>query len=60
MAHHSIFSGHASIADQIANSVVHSATSHSVGALMRGRGTVGVIAIAVLLVAGVWLVKKLF
>ena len=60
MAHHSIFSSHASIADQVANSVVHSATSHSVGALMRGHSVVGVIAIAVLLVVGVWLAKRLF
>jgi hypothetical protein len=51
---------HSSIGDQVAGAVVRSATSHSVGALMRGHGVTGVIVIAVLLIAGVWGVKRLF
>jgi hypothetical protein len=51
---------HSSIGDQVAGAVVRSATSHSVGALMRGHGVTGVIVIAVLLIAGVWVVKRLF
>lgn len=51
---------HSSIGDQVAGAVVRSATSHSVGALMRGHSVTGVIFIAVVLIAGVWLVKRLF
>lgn len=51
---------HGSIGDQVAGAVVRSATSHSVGALMRGHSVAGVILIAVVLIAGVWLVKRLF
>ncbi len=50
---------HMSIADQVAGAVVRSATSHSVGALMRGHGVPGVLAIAGLLIVGVWLVKRI-
>ena len=49
---------HTSIADQVAGPVVRSATSHSVGALMRGHSVPGVIAIAIVLIVGVWLVKR--
>ncbi len=51
---------YSSIGDQVAGAVVRSATSHSVGALMRGHGAGGVILITVVLIAGVWLVKRLF
>jgi hypothetical protein len=49
---------HSSIGDQVAGAVVRSATSHSVGALMRGHGVTGVIVIAVLLIAGVCVAKR--
>lgn len=52
--------GHMNIGDQIANAVVHSATSHSVGALMRGHSVGGVIVIAVVLIAGIWVFRRLF
>jgi hypothetical protein len=51
---------HSSIGDQVAGAVVRSATSHSVGALMRGHSVAGVILIAVVLIAGVWVIKRLF
>lgn len=51
---------HTHIGDQVAGAVVRSATSHSVGALMRGHGVAGVVVIAVLLIAVVWLIKRLF
>lgn len=51
---------HTHIGDQVAGAVVRSATSHTVGALMRGHGVLGVIVIAVLLIAVVWVIKRLF
>lgn len=51
---------HTHIGDQVAGAVVRSAAYHTVGALMRGHGVVGVIVIAVLLVGIVWVTKKLF
>lgn len=51
---------HTSIVDQVAGAVVRSATNHTVGALMRGHGLVGVIVIAIVLILGVWAVKQLF
>jgi hypothetical protein len=51
---------HFSIVDQVAGAVVRSATSHSVGALMHGRGPVGVILIAAALIGCVWLVRRVF
>lgn len=51
---------HSHIGEQVAGAVVRSATSHTVGALMRGHGLVGVVVIAVLLIAAVWLIKRLF
>ena len=51
---------HMNIADQVMNSVVHSATSRTVGALMHGHGIGGVIVIAMVLIAGVWLVRRVF
>lgn len=51
---------HTHIGDQVAGAVVRSATSHTVGALMRGHGVVGVVVIAVVLIAAVWLIKRLF
>lgn len=51
---------HTHIGEQVAGAVVRSATSHTVGALMRGHGVVGVVVIAVLLIAAVWLIKRLF
>lgn len=52
--------GHESIVDQVANSVVRSATSHSVGALMRGHGLFVVLAIGAALIFAVWLFKRVF
>lgn len=51
---------HVSIGDQVANAVVRSATSHSVGALMRGHSVGGVIVIAIILIAGVYVLRRLF
>ena len=51
---------HTNIGDQVANAVVHSATSHTVGALMRGHSVGGVIIIAIVLIAGVWVFRRLF
>lgn len=51
---------HMSIGEQVTGAVVRSATSHSVGALMRGHGMAGVIIVAVALIAAVWLFKRLF
>jgi hypothetical protein len=51
---------HTHIGEQVAGAVVRSATSHTVGALVRGHGVVGVVVIAVLLIAAVWLIKRLF
>jgi hypothetical protein len=48
---------HMSIWDQIAGAVVRSATSHTIGALMRGQGLLVVIVIAVVLVGGVLALK---
>ena len=44
--------------DQVAGAVVRSATNHTVGALMRGHGLVGVIVNAIVLILGVWAVKR--
>lgn len=46
------------ISEQIANAVVHSATNHVVGSLMRGHGVVIVALIAIALIAGVWIYKR--
>jgi len=54
MMHHA----HINIGNQIAGAVVRSATSHSVGALMRGHGPLGVIVIAVVLIISVVIWNK--
>ena len=51
---------HTSIMDQVANSVVHSAESHTVGALMRGHSVLVVVLIAAVLIGGVWVFKRIF
>jgi hypothetical protein len=51
---------HASIVDQITGAVVRSATSHSVGALMRGHSVGVVIVIAAVLIFCAWGVKRIF
>jgi len=53
-------SSHVSIADQISSAVVHSATSHTVGALMRGHSLLYTVLIAAVLIACVWLFKRVF
>lgn len=50
---------HTSIGEQVAGAVVRSATSHSVGALMRGHGVGMVLLIAVGLIGGVWLIGRI-
>lgn len=52
--------GHESIVDQVANSIVRSATSHSVGALMRGHGLIAILVISAALICGAWLLKRVF
>jgi len=51
---------HASIMDQVGSAVVHSATSHTVGALMRGHNVIVVVLIAAALIGGVWVFKRIF
>lgn len=51
---------HSSITDQVASAVVHSATSHTVGALMRGHSVLVVVLIAAVLIGGVWVFKRVF
>lgn len=51
---------HESIIDQVTNSLVRSATSHSVGALMRGHSILATIAIAALVIFAVWIFKRVF
>lgn len=52
--------GHESIIDQVTNSIVRSATSHSVDALMRGHGLIAILVISAALNCGVWLLKQVF
>lgn len=49
-----------SITDQVASAVVHSATSHTVGALMRGHSVLVIVLIAAALIFGVWVFKRVF
>jgi hypothetical protein len=51
---------HSPIMDQVANAVVHSATSRTVGALMRGHSVLIVVLIAAALIGGVWAFKRFF
>ena len=51
---------HSSIMDQVASTVVHSAASRTVGALMRGHSLLVVVLIAAVLIGGVWVFKRIF
>jgi len=51
-------SSHTAIADQITGAVLRSATSHSVGAVMRGHSVPTALAIAIVLIVGVWFAKR--
>lgn len=49
-----------SVGDQVAGAVVRSATSHSVGALLKGHSTVVILLIAVALILGAWAFRRFF
>jgi hypothetical protein len=51
---------HSSITDQVTSTLVHSAASHTVGALMRGHSLLVVVLIAAALIGGVWFFKRIF
>lgn len=49
-----------SVGDQVAGAVVRSATSHSVGALLKGHSTIVVLLIAAALILCVWAFRRFF